>query len=151
MYEINILVIAQTVKKRAVMIIHKLVPAHVWDNKVRLVYLVNIAANKTKTLAFLKLIAFLEKKLHSKAYSKERLYFSLLLDSVDKTAKTEHIHCPWERSHAGEDNCVGFFDIFFFVCELVLKTKIVQSVFYREYIACTVVDYCYHLKHSFGG
>lgn len=102
MYEINILIIAQTVKKRTIVVIHKLVPAHVWDNKVRLVYLVNIAANKAKTLALLELIAFLEKKLHSKAYAKERLYFSLLLDSVDKTAKTEHIHCPWERSHTAE-------------------------------------------------
>ena len=143
MYEINILVITQAVKKRTIVVIHKLVPAHVWDNKVRLVYLVNIAADKAKTLALLELIAFLEKKLHSKAYAKERLYFSLLLDSIDKTAETEHIHRPWERSHSREYNCVGFFDIFFFVCELVLKAKIVQSVFYREYIACTVVCLLY--------
>ena len=70
MYKIDILVIAQAVKKRTIMVIHKLVPAHVRDNKVRLVYLVNIAAKKAKTLAVLKLLAFLEKKLHSKAYAK---------------------------------------------------------------------------------
>lgn len=58
MYEIDILVITQTVKKRTIVVIHKLVPTHVRDNEVRLVYLVNIATDKAKTLALLKLIAF---------------------------------------------------------------------------------------------
>ena len=74
MYKVYICIVARIFEELAVIERFKLIPAHMRNYKVRFINFIYTALYDSKSVTFLKFIAFFKHHLHTETYSEKRLF-----------------------------------------------------------------------------